>query len=199
MSDRELIASVLSLPEASEAVVRLAEYLDDGKAASRHLMAVVADELPGIGDRKAVRMAASLELGRRWLVREGHRTVARVDGPEDIVTLVGPKLRNLEYEQFVAVLLNTKNHVLDVVDVSVGSLNAAIVHPRELYRDAVRSAAASIVVAHGHPSGCPEPSAADITLTHRLVKAGDVVGIELLDHVVIGRDDFVSIREAGLM
>ena len=102
-------------------------------------------------------------------------------------------------EVFVAAALNTMNRVLGVWQVSVGSLNASIVHPRELFRQAVMLAAASVVVGHNHPSGDPTPSGADIQLTRRLVKAGDVLGIEVLDHVVVGDTSHESLRNLGLM
>ena len=106
----------------------------------------------------------------------------------------------MDREQFWALVLDTKNRLIKDVPVSVGSLNASIVHPRELFRSAVRMSAASIVVAHNHPSGDPTPSGADIQLTRRLTRAGDVLGIELLDHVVIGDGGaWASLREMGLM
>jgi len=102
-------------------------------------------------------------------------------------------------EVFAAVALNTKNRVLGAYHVSIGSLNASIVHPRELFRTAVMLGAASVVVGHNHPSGDPTPSGADIQLTRRLVKAGDVLGIEVLDHIVVGDTSHVSLRDQGLM
>ena len=99
----------------------------------------------------------------------------------------------------MALALNTKNHLLKVIEVSVGSLNASIVHPRELFREVIAVSAASVVVVHQHPSGDSAPSGADIQLTRRLVKAGDVLGVEVLDSVVIGNDEFSSLRDLGLM
>ncbi len=155
--------------------------------------------LPGMGPAGAARILACLELSRRapsW--RRSERPT--ISTPEDVVDLCASQLRGEDREHFWALALNTKNHLLRFVEVSVGSLNASIVHPRELFREAVRVSAASIVVVHNHPSGDPTPSGADIQLTRRLAKAGDVVGIELLDHVVIGDGgEFASMRERGLM
>ena len=110
------------------------------------------------------------------------------------------QLRGSDREHFWALALNTKNQLLKIIEVSIGSLNASIVHPRELFKEAVRISAASVVVVHNHPSGDPTPSGADIQLTRRLVKAGDVLGIEVLDHVVIGDGvTHASLRELGLM
>lgn len=153
----------------------------------------------GVGPAAAARLLASAEMSRRWAARPPcERPV--VSTPDDVVRLCGPQLAGAEREHFWALALNTKNRLLRVVEVSVGSLNASIVHPRELFKEAVRLSAASIVVVHNHPSGDPTPSAADQQLTRRLVRAGDVLGIELLDHVVIGEaGTHASFRDLGLM
>lgn len=155
--------------------------------------------LPGLGPAAASRVLACLEMSRRAAVwRAAPRQT--VTTPEDVVALCWPQMRGADREHFWALALNTKNHLLRVVEISVGSLNASIVHPRELFKEAVRLSAASVVVVHNHPSGDPTPSGADIQLTRRLVKAGDVLGIELLDHVVIGDGgEHASLRELGLM
>lgn len=155
--------------------------------------------LPGVGPAAAARMLAGLELSRRAAAWSADDRPA-ISGPEDVVRLCGPQFRGVDREHFWALALNTKNRLLRMVEVSVGSLSASIVHPRELFRDAVRLSAASVVVVHNHPSGDPTPSGADIQLTRRLVKAGDVLGIEVLDHVVIGDGGaHTSLRDAGLM
>jgi DNA repair protein RadC len=155
--------------------------------------------LDGIGPAAAARLLGSLELGRRSVLPcgAGRPLVARV---EDVVRLCAPQLRGCDREHFWALALNTKNQLLRIIEVSVGSLNASIVHPRELFKEAVKVSAASVVVVHNHPSGDPTPSGADIQLTRRLVKAGDVLGIEVLDHVVVGDGgEHASLRDLGLM
>jgi len=155
--------------------------------------------LPGVGPASAARLLAGLEMSRRATTWRGTSRTT-VSTPEDVVELCWPQLRGADREHFWALALNTRNHLMRIVEVSVGSLNASIVHPRELFKDAVRVSAASLVVTHNHPSGDPTPSGADIQLTRRLVKAGDVLGIELLDHVVIGDGgEHSSMRELGLM
>ncbi|TLM77869.1 MAG: DNA repair protein RadC [Actinobacteria bacterium] len=155
--------------------------------------------LPGVGPAAAARVLAGLELSRRAAAWGAGRDPV-ISGPEDVVRLCGPQFRGLDREHFWCLALNTKNRLLRMVEVSVGSLSASIVHPRELFRDAVRVSAASVVVVHNHPSGDPTPSGADIQLTRRLQKAGDVLGIEVLDHVVIGDGGaHTSLRDAGLM
>lgn len=151
------------------------------------------------------RAPKAISLVRTVLVKEavpdysGCRTLSTPEEVTDAWLALFGEASSLPKEQFVAFALNTKNHLLAAYVVSVGSLNASIVHPREMYREAVMLGAASVVAAHNHPSGDPTPSGADIQLTRRLVRAGDVLGIELLDHVVIGDDDAVSMRELGFL
>jgi DNA repair protein RadC len=155
--------------------------------------------IPGVGPATAGRVLAGIEFGRR-LHRPPQESPPTVVTPEDVVALCLPRLRGADREHFLALVLNTKNRLVRLVEVSIGSLNASVVHPRELFKEAVRLSAAAVVVAHNHPSGDATPSGADIQLTRRLVKAGDVLGIEVLDHVVIGDcGDHASLRDMGLM
>lgn len=137
-----------------------------------------------------------------YLVREATAASAEtINGDTDAAQMFREAFDfdHADREVFAAIALNTKNRVLGVWQVSIGSLNASIVHPRELFRTAVMLGAASVVVGHNHPSGDPTPSGADIQLTRRLVKAGDVLGIEVLDHIVVGDTSHVSLRDQGLM
>lgn len=153
----------------------------------------------GVGPAGAARLLGCLELSRRASAR-GTEPRPFVTCAEDVVRLCAAQFRGSDREHFWALALNTKNQLLRVIEVSVGSLNASIVHPRELFKEAVRVSAASVVVVHNHPSGDPTPSGADIQLTRRLVKAGDVLGIEVLDHVVIGDSgEHSSLKDLGLM
>lgn len=197
VSDESLIELLLGRSGGRAAGALLTDHpIPDG------LWRVGPEELvgyQGVGPATAARVLACLEMSRRAPVWAASKRPV-VSGPEDVAGLCSTQFRGLDREHFWALPLNTKNQLLKAVEVSVGSLNAAIVHPRELFREAVRLSAASVVVVHNHPSGDPSPSAADITLTRRLVKAGDVLGIELLDHVVIGDGgEFVSLRESGVM
>jgi DNA repair protein RadC len=155
--------------------------------------------LPGVGPAGAARLLVCLEMSRRasaWPAA----TRPTVSTAADVATLCATQLRGLDREHFWALALNTKNQLLRMVEISVGSLNASIVHPRELYKEAVRLSAASVVVVHNHPSGDPTPSGADLQLTRRLSRAGEVLGIELVDHVIVGDGGaFVSIREMGAL
>jgi len=147
------------------------------------------------------RLEACKEFGLVLAAEERASIGKKVRGPEDIAALVRPLIAGLQAEHFVAVLLNTKNGIIDggVVTVAVGSLNAALVHPRELFKEAIRRSAAAIVLAHNHPTGSPEPSTEDTELTLRFVKCGELLGIELIDHIILGDESFVSLRERGLI
>jgi DNA repair protein RadC len=125
------------------------------------------------------------------------RSRPRVDGPGDVQKLLAPLLKRADREHFYVVLLSTKNHVLGVELVSVGSLSASIVHPREVFKPAILKSAAAIVVAHNHPSMDVTPSPEDMEFTRRLARAGDLLGIRLLDHVIVCEDAYISLRDEG--
>ena len=152
--------------------------------------------LPGLGPSKAARVLAGLELGRRL----GQARVERetLGSPSDVYELLGDRMGHLDREHFVVLLLDTKNHLLGSELVSVGSLDASIVHPREVFKAAVRRSASGVILVHNHPSGDPSPSEADLRSTQRLEEAGRVLGIPVLDHVIIGDGRFVSLRQSGL-
>lgn len=196
LSDEALLGVLLGISPTDGLCGLLGDDLPGG------LLRVSGDDLvalEGIGPASAARLLACVEFGRRTC---SPRVVERptVSTPEDVAALCAPRLRGMDREHFWTLALNTKNKLLRIFEVSVGSLNASIVHPRELFKDAVRVSAASIVVVHNHPSGDPTPSGADIQLTRRIVKAGDVLGIEVLDHVVIGDGgEHASLRDLGLM
>ena len=122
-----------------------------------------------------------------------------IRGPDDVVAVVGPKLRQEHRELFLVLLLNARHEVMAKETVSVGSLNASIVHPREVFRPAVLASAAAIVLVHNHPSGDPEPSEEDLTITKRLVEAGELLGIGVLDHVIVAGRGVVSLRSRQLL
>ena len=139
------------------------------------------------------------ELSRR-LLREGSREYASiVKGPADAAAYLMPILRYEVKENFVVLLLNTKNKIIGHRVVSIGSLSASIVHPREVFKEAIKVNAASIIIAHNHPSGDPAPSREDVAVTERLVKAGKIMDIQVLDHIIIGDSKYLSMKERGHM
>jgi len=196
VSDAALVSLVLG--HAEETVGR---GVLDRHPLPEGLWSLSADDLichEGIGPAAAARLLASLELSRRAAMRgDGSRPV--ISGPDDVARVCGPQMRGLDREHFWALALNTKNQLLRMVEISVGSLNASIVHPRELFKEAVRLSAASVVVVHNHPSGDPTPSAEDQAVTRQLVAAGRLLDVPVYDHVVIAGDRFVSFATAGLL
>jgi DNA repair protein RadC len=168
-------------------------------AGLRNLATASIEELGavrGIGPVKATQIKAAIELGRRLACATASRPAVRT--PADVAGLVMEGMRYLDKEHFQVVLLNTKNQVLGVELVSVGGLSSSLVHPREIFKVALRRSAAAIILVHNHPSGDPEPSPEDIGVTGRLVEAGRLLGIEVLDHVVIGDGCYASLRQRGL-
>jgi len=201
MSNAELLAILLRTGTRSESAVTLSQRLLLESGGLRGLSDRTVEQLcerRGVGPAKALQLLAALELGRR-MARTELEASPIIRSPEDVSTLLMEDLRYLQQEHFVALFLNTKNRVIGRETLSVGSLNAAIVHPREVFRAAVKRSAASIICAHNHPSGDPTPSPEDIQLTNRLTEAGHIIGIEVLDHVIIGDRRYVSMKERGDM
>ncbi|SFR11538.1 DNA repair protein RadC [Desulfoscipio geothermicus DSM 3669] len=152
----------------------------------------------GIGKEKAVRLAAAFELARR-LARLMPENKPKITSPENAAALVMEEMRYLDREHFFAILLNTKNQVIARETISIGTLNFSVVHPRELFKAAIRRSADGIILVHNHPSGDPTPSRGDTEVTKRLIEVGNVIGINVLDHLVIGDNKFVSLKTKGLL
>ena len=152
----------------------------------------------GVGAVTAVRVKAAAELGRRIVLYQPDPMPA-IRSPEDVARLLMEEMRSLDREHFRELLLNSKNRVLSIETISVGTLNASIVHPREGLKPAIMKSAAAIILVHNHPTGVPTPSPEDIAITKRFVKAGEIVGIQVLDHVIIGNGRFQSLKELGVL
>ncbi|MEG0379610.1 MAG: DNA repair protein RadC [Eubacterium sp.] len=155
------------------------------------------EELKGIGTAKACQIKAAIELGRR--VKGVQNSITKISCPGDVVTLLSDEMSYLKQEHFKVILVDTKNKVIKIENVSIGTLNASLVHPREVFVNAVRQHASSLILVHNHPSGDPEPSREDKNLTKRLISAGEILGIPVLDHVIIGQNGYVSFKEDGLI
>ncbi len=197
LADWELLAWVLGpgRPTAEDTARRLLTG-PGGLAGLAMERPAVLRRLPGVGAVRGGRLAAALELGQR-VAEAGPRSGPVVRRPEDCHALLRREFRGLDRERFLALYLDTRHRITEVETVSVGSLNASLVHPREVFRPAVAMRAAAVIVAHNHPSGCAEPSGDDLELTARLDRCGELLGIALLDHLVVGGEDIVSIREYG--
>ena len=201
LSNAELLAILLRTGTVSESAVKLAGKVLTAAGGLRNLVDVTVEQLvaiKGIGRAKALQLKAGIELGRR-LSRASLPDAPAVKSPRDAADLLFDELRYLQKEHFIVLFLNTKNRVIGRETLSVGSLNASIVHPREVFRSAIQRSSASIICAHNHPSGDPTPSPEDIEVTRRLSEAGKLVGIELLDHLIIADQTFVSLKELGFM
>jgi len=201
LSNAELLAILLRTGTYQESAVFLAQRLLSQAGGLRNLVDMSLQqltEIKGIGAAKGLQIQAGIELGRR-LARSSMNETVTVRSPQDVADLLMEELRYLNKEHFVCLFLNTKNHVIGQETLSMGSLNASIVHPREVFRAAIKRSSASIICVHNHPSGDPTPSSEDVQMTQRLAEAGEIVGIEVLDHIVIGDRKFVSLKEQGLM
>ncbi|MCL6585642.1 MAG: DNA repair protein RadC [Anoxybacillus sp.] len=199
LSNQELLALLLRTGTKEESVLQLAQRLLHHFEGLRLLKDATVEEITsikGIGEAKAIQILAAIELGRR-IGRLSYDERYVIRSPEDGANYVMDDMRFLSQEHFVAIYLNTKNQVIHRKTVFIGSLNASIVHPREVFKEAIKRSAASIICAHNHPSGDPTPSREDIEVTRRLAECGRIIGIELLDHLIIGDQKFISLKEKG--
>lgn len=198
LSDRELLAILIGSGSGSASALDVAGMLLSRfpGGSLKHLMKATLEELesvPGIGRAIAVRIKAAAEMSRRLGVPDNRRAVIRT--AEDAGAILMDKMRHFETEHFCELLLDTKNHLLGLEVVSVGTIDTSIVHPREVFKPPIRRCAAAVILAHNHPSGDPSPSREDIGITGRLIEAGRILGIEVLDHLVVGDGRYVSMRE----
>ncbi|MGC4191928.1 MAG: DNA repair protein RadC [Thermomicrobiales bacterium] len=200
LSTTELLAIVLNTGIKGEAVTSIAQRLltrHGGLAGLLRLDVVELARERGVGEAKATKVKASLEIGRR-LAAIAPDERPRISSPEDAIQLVGVEMAALEQEQLRVILLDTRNAVLAVRTIYQGSANAATVRVGELFRDAIWHAAVSIVLVHNHPSGDPTPSGADVALTAEVVRAGELLDVGVIDHIVIGHGRHASLKRLGL-
>jgi len=201
LSDIELLAIMLRTGHAAASAVELATALLGHFGGVKQLLGASAEELSafkGVGPAKVAQIGAALELGRRVaMVTAWDRPC--IKSPENAAALVMEEMRYLDREHFWALLLNTKNQVLAKETISIGTLNSSAIHPRELFKAAIRRSAAGVILLHNHPSGDPTPSRQDIEVTGRLIEAGNIIGIQVLDHLVIGDNRFTSFKAKGLI
>jgi len=193
MSLSELLACALRRDAAERLLEAYGDLRSIAEAGDKELMRIT-----GIGRSGVHRLRAVFELGRRYVAEP--RCFDAISAPGDVAKLLGPEMTFLDREEFRAIYLNTRGKVIGTETVSIGCLNASMVHPRELFKGAILRSAAAIIAVHNHPSGDPEPSHEDVQLTKRLVSAGFLIGIELVDHIVLGVNGAcVSLKERGLI
>ncbi|MCP3741235.1 RadC family protein [Rossellomorea sp. BNER] len=201
LSNQELLAILLRTGTKSESVIQLSNRLLQTFEGLRLLKDASVEEITaihGIGLAKAIQLMAAVEIGRR-ISNLTFDDRFSIRSPEDGANFVMNDMRFLSQEHFVCLFLNTKNQVLHKKTIFIGSLNASIVHPREVFKEAFRRSAASIICIHNHPSGDPTPSREDIEVTKRLVECGKIIGIDILDHLIIGEKKYVSLKEKGYL
>ncbi len=197
LSNAELLAIILRTGTKKQSVLELANYIiNKDSQGIRWLNDITIEELceiDGIGLSKAAQIKATLELGIR--IASAKPNKYKVKNPWDIYKYYMDSLRYLNKEIFKVVLLNTKNEIICDVDVSIGTINMSVVHPREVFREAIKRSSSKIILMHNHPSGNVEPSKEDKNVTSRLVKCGELVGIEVIDHIIIGDGLYYSFKE----
>lgn len=200
LSTTELIAILIRTGKQGSNALQLARELlseSDGLTGLHQASFETIQSVPGIGEAKAAQLKAAIELGRRIAVaspEERHR----IKSPDDAAALVMFEMSALLQEHMRVILLNTRNDVLKITDVYTGSLNTSVIRVGEIFRDAIQINAASIILVHNHPSGDPSPSPEDIAVTKALIEAGKLLDIEVIDHIVIGANRFVSMKRRGL-
>ncbi len=198
LGDNELLALVLASGARGRNVLALAADLLAGRGIQGMAALSLRDltRHPGIGRARAAQVLAALELGRRTLTTLGAERV-RLATPQQLASWLIPQYGAARVEQFGIVMLDTRHRLIRATILSVGSLDATVVHPREVFREAAGESASAIVLFHNHPSGDPTPSPDDLALTQRLVRAGDVMGIRVVDHLVLAPQQYYSLLEAG--
>lgn len=201
LSAQELLALILGRGIAGESVMVTAQRLLSQFGSLKGTASASIEELSqvrGIGTAKAAQIKAAFELANRL---EGYAEADQkpvVKTPEDVVGLVRGRLKDKRKEHFLALMLDTRSQLIKVAEISVGSLDTSIVHPREVFQEAISASAASVIFVHNHPSGDTTPSEDDIGLTKRLAEAGEIVGIDVLDHVIIGAKSYLSLKREGM-
>ncbi len=200
LSTAELLAIILRTGNPGENVIRMAERLLIDFNGLPGLSQASFEQLStahGLGPAKITQIKAALELGRRLLLA-GPQERMQIRSPADVANVLMLEMGLLEREQMRTVLLDTKNRVQRIVTIYAGSLNTAVIRIGEVFQEAIRANSAAVIVVHNHPSGDPTPSPEDVRVTQKIVQAGELLNVDVLDHLIIGRNRYVSMKERGL-
>ena len=201
LSAQELLALVIGRGIPKKSVMSIAQELlvkFGNVRAISHATIEELSQIRGIGLAKAAQIKACFELGKRQDL-EPESLDFDIKDPQSVVKAIRASIKDKAKEHFKLILLNPRNRIIGISTISIGTLNASLVHPREVFKDAITHSAASVVLAHNHPSGDPEPSEDDIKITKKLVESGKILGIEVIDHIIIGKNNFCSYKERGLI
>ena len=201
LTNSELLALILRTGNKNENIVHLCDRVLSEFQGLTGLVNCTPQrlmEIDGIKEAKAAQLCALMEITKRAYMQKGAK-VNKISSPMDAADLVREDMKFLKQEVLKLIMLNTKNCVLFTKDIFMGGLNSSIVHPREIFSEALRFNSASIIVCHNHPSGDPSPSDEDIIITLRLKECGRLMGIELIDHIIIGGNSYVSLKEKGII
>ena len=200
LSSQELLALIIGRGVSKRSVLDIAHELMRTFGSVHEMSKATIEELStirGVGVAKAAQIKAAFELAKRQDLEQEIPPFA-ISNPQALVKAIRATIQDKAKEHFKLVLLNTRNKVTGVITISIGTLNASLVHPREVFRGAIQGSAASVILVHNHPSEDLEPSEEDIKLTRRMVEAGKIMGIEVLDHIIITRHGFLSLKSKGL-
>ena len=200
LSNAELLAILIRTGTKNESAIDIAYKLLKHQDGIGFLLDSKTEELSsihGIGQAKAAQLKAAVELGRR-LASQTYKKEIYIRCSKDAANLVMEDMRYLKKEYMKAILLNIKCGLISIEEISVGSINSSIVHPREVFSPAIKKSCASILLVHNHPSGDPAPSQEDLNITRRLAEGGKILGIEVVDHIIIGDGTYVSLKDKGL-
>jgi DNA repair protein RadC len=202
LSNAELIAVIIRTGHKEDTAIDLANRLlsMDNSGISYLAYATVEEltSIKGIGTCKAAQILAAIELGKR-ISSHGGEDKIKVDSPLIVVELLMEEMKYLKKEYFKIIILDTKNQIISIENISIGNLNSSIVHPREVFNIAIKRSANSVILVHNHPSGDPTPSTEDINITHRLIDAGNIIGIKVLDHIIIGDNKYISFKQRNII
>ncbi len=200
LSDAELLAILIRTGRRGASALDLARQLLSGGRSLREIAQMSVHDLKseGIGKARATSIVAACEISRRLPSSSG-KAKPVFHCPEDVAGIYVPKLRDLKHEEFWSLLLTSANKLIAEIRITAGTLNSSLVHPRECFKEALKQSAATVIFLHNHPSGNPEPSQEDITITKQLVESGKILGIPVHDHIIVAGDSFTSLADRGLV